>query len=766
MRLTQVIFLVSLLFNISGYAQDQWDYKPYPAQQVDFTEAAIKLTVSPEQSRIGGVASYQAAALRDGIANVILHGGELSIDAITVNGETAEFEVTGDSINIQLSDTLSEAQQVSISVTWQSTSGFGFYSESDSLIWSSLLPKAVRHWLPVFDHPRNELLASMEITVPEGYTAIGPGTLLNDEIIVGEGLQTFTWQTTTPVPASAISWAVGNFDVIELPLDTNKVRLFMPDEITIDSMNVLKSATDLIGSMALRLSQPYPYEDLNLVILGRTFGETRNYAASTVYLFNEAEAITTQLMRGIAAQWFGVSVRQEKYKDQQHISSLLQALVLQNRTNVGTEQEEIKVSTELPELFQLNSEFNNWLKADFNVKDSVFFAELKSLLPEFYNDFTGVTNWGYFSEIIYERTGLPYLQVPAASSYIITDTVNQRQQPVMSYDLTYKPNEGDGTLDLIFEAGGQSDLELETGTLKLFSFSDSTSKEISFTGQSDTVSVSINPATEWAYLSVPDSGTMVREYKPVLYWLGQLRQGNAELRLKAANGLRNHTDNPDLQLALLDVFATETNPDVKAALLRTFSEITNGANGTEQRFLDELRSSHIPVKVEAIRALRVYKGKPRVVQSLQSEVLQAEPDTVFRAALESFIRVADTTEVSEIFDRVIGLRGIDKRTVFMAETIIPYVPADKIIKSIDTALSETNSVYAVSRALKLMQNLDNNSENWGERLRVLIESADPRMHYLATKYIDLLAADDRKELVDELLGREEDWRVRQSVTGR
>jgi len=764
MRLTRVIFFVSLLFSISGYAQDTWDYQSYPAQQVDFKEADIKLTISPEQARIGGVVTYKAVALRDGVANVILHGTELSIDAVTINGETAEFEVSGDSINVQFSDTLSENREVSISVTWQSTSGFGFHSESDSLIWSSLLPKAVRHWLPVFDHPRNELKLFMDITVPEGYTAIGPGTLLNDKIIVGEGLQTYSWQTKTPVPASAISWTAGNFSVFEAPLDTHKIRLFVPDGIKTDSAKELNQAVDIVRAVTSQLGQSYPYGDLNIVILERTFGELRNYAATKVYLFNEEEEITSQLMRGIAAQWFGVSVRQEKYEDQQHISSLLQALVLENQTNIGIEKE-TKVSTELPELFQLNSEFNNWLKADFNVNDSVFFTELKSLLPVFYKDFTGVTNWEYFSEIIYQRTGLPYLQVPAASSYYINaDTVNQRQQPVISYDLTYKPNEGEGTLDLIFEAGGQSDLELESGTLTLFSFSDSTSKEISFTGQSDTVSVSINPATEWAYFSVPDSGIVIREYKPVLYWLGQLRRGNAELRLEAATGLRNHTDNPDLQLALLDVFDAETNPQVKAALLQTFSETTAGATGTEQRFLDELGSNFIPVKVEALRALRAYENEPRVVQALQSQVLKAEPDTVFKTAVESFVRVADSVQVSDIFERIVEERGIDKRTVFMAEAILPFVSANKIINSFDTALAQTRSIYGASRVLKLMQRLDENAESWEQRLRVLAESTDPRLRFLVTRYMALLSANDRKELVDELLGREEDWRIRQSVS--
>jgi len=747
MRLTRLIFLITIVFSSEVQGQQSWDYDTYPVQNVDFTKAEIELTVSPEQSKAGGVVTYTAKALRNKISRITLHGAELSIDAVTINERPAGFEISGDSIHVQLTDTLQKEDGIKIGITWQSTSGFGFHSDTTSYIWSSMLPKALRHWLPVFDHPRNEMAVSLSVTVPEPFTVVAPGELISDEVVVGEGLRTFTWQSDTPIPATSIVWAAGEFNIIERNMRGKKVRLFVSEHTESDTLVILEKVSRWINAAESNIKNTYPYDNLNIVLLESSFGEIRNYGATVVFGFDqEAGGVDAQLLRGITAQWFGIRIRQERFRDQENVSSLFQAFTAGELVEAKFKP---LYENRFLKNFELNTRFNEWVQADISGEDSLFYSEIKQLLPEFYLEFEGVTGWRQFSDMIYSSTGLPYPEIPApVVPGTSTDTVEQHSQIV--YDLTYQPNEVEGRLKLIFQAAGQADLELESGMLNMIGFSDTTSKEITFTGQSDTVSVEMNPATEWAYFSLPDSHIVVNEYKPIIYWLGQIRSEDPFLRKKAAAGLRNHTDNPDLQLALFDALSAETDPEVKASILNTLSQVTDGATGTEQRYLSEIKSNSKPVKLQAIRALGGYEGNSQVIASLRNQLFQTELDTVFKETVSSFIRVADSSQVDQVFDRLTMTDMKEWKVLHFASEAIPFLENQNIVSKLDEFLNKQQLPSLISENLELLKRLDEDATAWEKRISTLLKSQDPRLRYLALKHIHLLDQQRRVEIAEQI----------------
>ena len=177
------LLLLACITSLTAQAQSEWDYPRYPTTDFDFTKLEFKLEIIPSENIVKGNAVYHAKALLSDINTMLLNTRESSIESVSMGDQSLDFEVRGDSLIISLSDSVNRGDELSIELTWQSESIFGYHNDN-GYIWSSSVPKSQRHWLPGFDHPRNDLIVEATYSVPEEYSVIGNGDLISDEILV------------------------------------------------------------------------------------------------------------------------------------------------------------------------------------------------------------------------------------------------------------------------------------------------------------------------------------------------------------------------------------------------------------------------------------------------------------------------------------------------------------------------------------------------------------------------------------------------------
>lgn len=171
-----------------------------------------------------------------------------------------------------------------------------------------------------------------------------------------------------------------------------------------------------------------------------------------------------------------------------------------------------------------------------------------------------------------------------------------------------------------------------------FTFDDSTTSEVTFTGERDSVKIAVPATVE--YVRFGSGSTDIEEIRlgrfPVMFLLAQLRSSNVEDRRIAASLLSYHTDNPDLQLALKDALNAETDVQTKANLLSTLGAFTAGATGTEIQFMQEVNSDYIEIQIAALEALSNYKEDENVPGVIQQKMERTSSDEVFIVAKRSF----------------------------------------------------------------------------------------------------------------------------------
>ena len=274
--------------------------------------------------------------------------------------------------------------------------------------------------------------------------------------------------------------------------------------------------------------------------------------------------------------------------------------------------------------------------------------------------------------------------------------------------------------------------------------------------------MNVNPGIEYMKLDLPaESDIVLEEEKPFMFWINQLRSDeNANSRADAAIGLRRFSDNPDLQLAMLDLLRAEENRDVQAEMLRTLAHVTAGASGTDQIFLQRFNESSDPeIKRALIEALGNYPGSEEVIGRLQQAVLRNDNKAVKKAAVESLVKVTEPDRFERAAEQLITREEAFPVVSKLLEELALKGKEQKAISMAGTFLGELNSWPVRESALELILRFETSESFWEERLPALLDDEDPSVRYKAAEGLQYLSDQKREQLVQEQLFEEYDGRV-------
>ncbi|PPQ84726.1 hypothetical protein CVT25_013808 [Psilocybe cyanescens] len=180
---------------------------------------------------LSGSATHVMKVKKDGIEEAIFDTGDLDINAITVEGQTAQFivdpknPVTGSALHVALPKGLAEGASVTIKIEYKTTEKCTALQWLDKdqtqgktfpYLFSQCQPIYARALAPLQDSPANKIKYSAKVSavLPVLLSAIrvsppsdGPP---HDGKEIGKEFVTYTYDQPVPIPSYLIAIAVGN----------------------------------------------------------------------------------------------------------------------------------------------------------------------------------------------------------------------------------------------------------------------------------------------------------------------------------------------------------------------------------------------------------------------------------------------------------------------------------------------------------------------------------------------------------------------------
>ncbi len=754
MRNTLLPFLLSIALLPFGSVLAQTiphDYPGFPAQPFDFEHLVLEVTLEPEAGLVRGVASYSITPKVNAQQKLILQTQGSAIDGVLLNDEEIDFEILSDSLVIHLMDAFEAGEQFELAITWQSNSLIGLNLDHNSTFWSSKNPLAHHHWLPVFDHPTNELTIDAHFVIPIGTEVMFNGELEGSELQAGEKKR-ISYSSSTILPVTGLGFVLGDFIISEVTSGLTTIRLFAdeqgyPEEQRIE---LIREASQLKKDIERELSMEYPWDGLNIVVLPDNYWEERTHGAGVIYLYERLGNLLTQLKRGLYAQWIGEYQRGQQFFDSRNFGEELMRTALHYKIN-----EEAAI-IENPDSLLTISGWNAWQQS-YELESDIFKNTVQQTLPELLRTEEGIVEFEEYADVWYERTGMPYFDIAPSQIIEVEKSVESTAE---QYEVDVLFDELSSELNLVFELKEGSGEELHTLYYTEIGFQDTIPHEATFTGALDTVSITLSNSVEFISFTGSENVEKLEfDEFPLFFLLNMLRSETLSDRVFAAELISSHSENPDLQLALNDVMAFESDPEVKAALLGAMAEITNGASGTQQQFLDELNNSDASIQSAAIEALVNYPEDEMVASALRNKVLRAQESMMFMKAFGVYAQVAKVEDIVSLAQR---LQRVDTTGAKVLEVIQQSSDVDTTGTYISLTEEYISNTYPYSirkQALGLLMDLDTNEESWASRMEELSKDRDPRIRYAALEAIKWLPVSESFNVLSSLEREELDARV-------
>jgi hypothetical protein len=255
------------------------------------------------------------------------------------------------------------------------------------------------------------------------------------------------------------------------------------------------------------------------------------------------------------------------------------------------------------------------------------------------------------------------------------------------------------------------------------------------------------------------------EYKPASFLISELQNGETvEERAQAARKLGYHSDNPDLQLAIRDFMRKDLEPEVRAALLHSLADITNGAAGTEETFLDALQSENQKIRNAGLMALQNYNGNSAVLDRVQSEIRNTESFDVFQRAVKVLMAISSEEEFGSFVDSIVQKDSVGREAIYMIQQLANIGGVEEAIAKAELFISDEYRYEIRSRALEILIQHDHTPSDWISRTRNLLATTDPRIRYLLVQGLKLNKHRAVVAFIKEHIQDEYDARVYQSMS--
>jgi len=300
-------------------------YPTYGNGGYDVASYQLRLRYDPAGNRLTATATIVATATAD-LSRFNLDLAGLTVQSVTVDGTRAASARDGNELMITPARGLAKGTRFTVQVAYGGRPGpvnprlgAGGFLHDDGEAVALGQPESASSWFPVNDHPSDKATYTVEVTVPEGVSAISNGVLAGRS--TADGWTTWRWEERAPMASYLATLAVGEYRVITGEHNDGK-----PVVTAVDSSlpaggpadRAMARTTEIADFLATQFG-PYPFDAYGGIVVD----DTRvNYALETqsrpVYgpsFFLGPGDATWVVAHELAHQWFGDSVSVQRWQD-------------------------------------------------------------------------------------------------------------------------------------------------------------------------------------------------------------------------------------------------------------------------------------------------------------------------------------------------------------------------------------------------------------------------------------------------------------------
>ncbi len=244
----------------------------------DVQRYTLALTLNPENTTLYQV---KASTLIEALAThpldeIWLDFIGFEITELLLNGESVQYQRQGDKLVVVPPLPIQAGEAFKLSITYNGhpeirqsrydpyDDHLGFFYSGGENLYVLAEPDGARFWFPCNDHPVDKATFRFEITVPEGYTAVANGILLEHETLE-KGSERFIWEHNYPMATYLAMVTVGRYVRMDsvspsgIPL---QYYVFPNYYLNFDvQMEIVGEALDWMSE----LFGPYPFETFGYV---------------------------------------------------------------------------------------------------------------------------------------------------------------------------------------------------------------------------------------------------------------------------------------------------------------------------------------------------------------------------------------------------------------------------------------------------------------------------------------------------------------------
>lgn len=750
--------ILIFLFTASSLSAQTFDYEKFP--KLDFKTEHLKGDIRvTDQVTIEGDIEYTIRFQIGNVDSLILNAVKMQVEDVVFNERTTDFEVVDDQLVVFIDEEIERNDPATVRIRYIAEPVFGLHQNYLGTIYSSLLPLASRHWLPGIDHPSLSFTTDLSITHPSARQVISNGRVEGSEVAAVDE-ETTRFRSRYPVTSASLFFAIGEYD--QIVVENSNYSVIVSSEMPgIDEQEAETLASEVIELLEFftdYTGADYPYSTVQILLLNDLKWEVRNYAGGIILADLNLD-LSDQVRYGVLGQWAGLLASAMQWSEPEAVQILKGYLA--NAAGM-----ELNSDWEMPDTETLYNAFviNDLLKWRYYLDSN---PELNSVIGITIDNLfrsSGVQyDWASFSRILYDETGQPFFDKP---EFTRPET---EAEPEYRYLASMEWEEGEEEVLIRFIAEGDAIDELVTVTAIEYSLNESRQRTLDFTGSEEEVVLSVSAGIDNLQLKIAERDDVILEQeKPFMFWIYQVQNDeNPDNRSEAAVGLRQYTDNPDLQLALLDILNIETNPQVYAEIIRTLSFATAGASGTEQVFLERASENQPEViQAAAATALSAYSGNQQAISRLRSLAQNSEYEEVRRRSLEALADITESSSYRNIVETLMLRENLLYEVPYMLNLLAEAGERESAVRFSDTFLSREFPYSVRLSVLDLVLEYDQSARSWENRLQNLLFDRDPRMRYHAADALGRISDEAREELKERILADEFDERVYRKISGK
>jgi aminopeptidase N len=285
---------------------------------IDVKHYALRLAYDPATRRLEGTARLTVTATQD-LSRFDLDLRGFQLGPVSVDGRAARFLRDGQELQITPPRLLRRGSWFTVDVPYAGvpevivdpdTSIEGFVPSADGATVVGE-PQGSPGWYPSNDTPRDKATFDVVMTVPDGLTAVGNGSLVAR--FSHRGHTTFWWHERYPMAPYLATITLGKFDVTR-----GRTRSGIPTYVAVDPTQAAAAAPALaklpdMVSFLESIYGPYPFETVGAIV---DDNPDLGYALETQTKPNfDSAPDDLTLLHELSHQWFGDAVTLRTWPD-------------------------------------------------------------------------------------------------------------------------------------------------------------------------------------------------------------------------------------------------------------------------------------------------------------------------------------------------------------------------------------------------------------------------------------------------------------------